>query len=171
MTDISVDKLDSSLRIKEVYARYGLAMYHSQVLERGLAMALATVFGQGIATAQDYERELTVLFKQTYGQLVKRFESSGASADLIEDVQRSLEQRNWLAHRYFWNKAIELVSAEEQEKAIVELTDLAFEFDRIDNVLTELGHQWCAARGFDIETAAAEELAALLNGETPWPLP
>jgi hypothetical protein len=169
--DLDADALKSSLRIKEMYARYGLAMFHSQVLERGLAIALATVYGQGVVTSKDYELTLTALFKQTYGQLVKWFESSQAPTNLVEDVQRSLEQRNWLAHRYFWDRAVELMSAEGQEKAIEELTILTSEFDRIDNVLTDLVHQWAAARGFDIDTAREEELSALLNGKSPWPWP
>src|SRR5207244_450052 len=61
-----------SEQIREVYAMYGLAMYHVQCLERALAMVIATLNPERL-TAWDYDARLAENFESTFGQLAMRF--------------------------------------------------------------------------------------------------
>ena len=58
-------------QIKEVYARFGLAMYHAQCLEHQLVLILVTKYGPGPTRLSDVEFEnvLDALFSRTLGHL------------------------------------------------------------------------------------------------------
>ena len=88
-------------------------MFQAQCLERQLAIILATKYGPGPTNISRTELDdiFDDLFSRTLGQLV---EEIGRLAELTEDeeerLQEALSKRNWLAHRYFWERAIEILS-------------------------------------------------------------
>ena len=109
---MTVEHIDpESAQIREVYAYFGLAMYQAQCLERQLAMILATKYGPGPTriTSREFDALLERLFRRTLGHLVNEI---GALVEVSEDekeqLRDALSKRNWLAHHYFWNRAVEV---------------------------------------------------------------
>ena len=78
-------------QIKEVYARFGLAMYQAQCLEQQLALILATKYGPDPTTLSntEFDNVLDALFSRTLGQLVNGI---GKIASLSEDEEGRLQK-------------------------------------------------------------------------------
>jgi hypothetical protein len=120
-------RLDAeSEQIREVYAQFGLAMYLAQGLERELAILLAIVGKGEMSTAWDYDARLAENFQSTFGALVARFgEVAGSdNQELYGQLQTAVDNRNDLAHHYFWDRAVQFSSTNGREKMIEELTTL-----------------------------------------------
>ena len=104
-----------SAEIKELYARFGLAMYMVQAVERGIATLLATEYGPGVheITRTQYDELLQSLHKRTFGSLMRdlRRTMQQTPNNFEQTVKRALEYRNWLAHHYFWKRAAHFDSA------------------------------------------------------------
>ncbi len=158
-----------SQRIRDVYAHYGLAMYLAQNVERGLSMVLA-LEGQGPhMTAWDYDARLAENHLSTFGGLVSKFIASpiAVSSGLIPQLQRANDQRNDLAHQYFWDRAIQFASSDGQEKMIAELKQIEIEFTSLDNDLGKIVDSLIRARGDDVDSFHSRvelSLSAFLSG-------
>ncbi len=108
MIEVTFDH--ESEHIREVYARFGLAMYRAQCLERELALILATRYGPDPTriSEREFDAILEDLFSKTLGHLVGEIEKVAAlSEEEKEQLQTALSKRNWLAHGYFWDRAVD----------------------------------------------------------------
>ena len=134
-----------SEQTREVFARFGLAMYLAQCLERQLALILATKYGPGPTkiTRTEFDNILADLFSRTLGRLVTKI---GKLAELGEDekeqLQKALNKRNWLAHRYFWERAAAFISESGRESMIKELQEAACSFQALDELFTNRTIEW-----------------------------
>jgi hypothetical protein len=162
-----------SQRIRDVYAHYGLAMYLAQNVERGLSMVLA-LEGQGPhMTAWDYDARLAENYRSTFGGLVSKFIASpmAASSSLIPRLQRANDQRNDLAHQYFWDRAIQFAASDSQAEMIAELKQMEAEFTSLDDDLGEIVNSLIRDRGQDVDSFHSRveaSLNAFLSGaQTP----
>lgn len=65
----------SDEEIREVYARYGLAMYFAQVVEHAIVnlMIALRLPERGGLTQQDIDRFMDDAFSMTFGRLLKEF--------------------------------------------------------------------------------------------------
>jgi hypothetical protein len=90
------------------------------------------------------EREVGRL---TMGQLKARLTVLGVSPELAEDLDRATTQRNYLAHRFFWNHAWNILTMEGCHQMIDELERLAERFQRLDEEFDEEVFSWMAAHG------------------------
>jgi hypothetical protein len=168
------DELDSeSQRIRDVYAYYGFAMYLAQNVERGLSMVLALESQGPHMTAWDYDARLADNYQSTFGGLVSKFIASpmAASSSLIPRLQRTNDQRNDLAHQYFWDRAIQFASPDGQVDMIAELKQMEAEFSSLDDDLGEIVNSLIQARGQDLASFHSRvevSLDAFLSGaQTP----
>ncbi|MGA2001610.1 MAG: hypothetical protein ABSG52_16625 [Terriglobales bacterium] len=146
-----------SEQIREVYALFGLAMYLAQNLERGLAMLLA-VFGEAkLMTAWDYDARLAENFQSTFGALVTKFAELAGSehVKLTDQLAKAVDDRNDLAHHYFWGRAIKFCSSDGGDKMITELHQMRHEFESLDEELTELTRECVKRRGLSAEVLEA----------------
>jgi hypothetical protein len=96
--------------VKEVYARFGLAYYHAEVLYRGLCnlYCASQVPLAGPVTRYRVEEHLRAASAMTLGQLLPRLETVLPPA-LLERLARGLECRNFVAH-HFWYERIHLMA-------------------------------------------------------------
>ena len=134
-----------SEQIREVYARFGLAMYRAQCLERQLAIILATKYGPGPTriSCTELDNIFEGLFSRTLGQLVREVVTlAGLGKDEEERLENALEKRNWLAHRYFWERAVEFLSESGRTSMINELQDATYLFDTLDEFFTNKTMEW-----------------------------
>jgi hypothetical protein len=141
-------------QIRDVYAYYGLAMYMAQNLERGLAMLLALEAQEKGMTSWDFDARLAENYRSTFGDLVSRFLKSplAPSSGLSAQLQRANEQRNDLAHQYFWDRGIQFASPEGRLAMIAELRQMKAEFECLDDDLQAFQEADLKARGEDIHS-------------------
>ena len=111
-------------QMREVYARFGFATYQAQCLERQLAIILATKYGPEPTriSSKEFSSVFEDLFSKSLGQLVRKITKfSDLSKDVEGRLQEALETRNWLTHRYFWERALDILSVAGRAKMIDEL--------------------------------------------------
>ena len=141
-----MDTLDpESHQIREVYARYGLALYQAQSVERELAILLATEYGPGTMeiTRSQYSELLESHFANTLGSLIAHVRKTVSVPDDLEKLLlEALEKRNWLTHRYFWERAGHFVRQEGRHMMLCELQQAIDVFEELDSRLTRITQQW-----------------------------
>jgi hypothetical protein len=136
---------DESEHTKEVYARFGLAVYFAQVLEHGLVNALVILdlipSRRHLARSRD-EWGITVdafmdrHFETTMGRLLNAFrEVTAVPADVDGLLQDALERRNWLAHDFFRERAVEFLSCTGREQMLQEVDECRTRFEAADKRL------------------------------------
>lgn len=155
--DSEIEYDSENARVRDVYVYYGLAMYMAQNVERGLSMLLALEGQSKGATAWDFDARLAENYDSTFGELVSKFlrSSLAASQGLSARLQRAIEQRNDLAHQYFWDRGIQFVLPDGQLAMIAELKQMKIDFESLDDDLTALQETALKRRGEDIESFRA----------------
>jgi hypothetical protein len=79
--------------------------------------------------------------------------SQGASSGLSARLQRANEQRNDLAHHYFWDHGIQFTSPDGQMAMIAELSQMRVDFDSLDDHLAAHQEAALSRRGEDIDSS------------------
>lgn len=118
-------------QVKEVYARFGLAVYYAQVLEHGIVNALvildlipsrrylarsADEWGSGVDAFMDRH------FQVTMGRMMKNLRDiTQLDNDLEQLLSGALRKRNWLVHDFFRERAAEFMSSPGREQMLSEI--------------------------------------------------
>lgn len=146
---------------REVFARFGLAMYFAQCLERQIGFLLATMYNQEFLQGSPEERD--AFFEReankTLGRMVRDLGNKAQLSTTLESrLEEALKLRNRLAHRYFSERALKITTLEGREQMIFELQEKAELFKELDREFTELLFQWFYSKGgskeeFDLEMA------------------
>jgi len=134
MSDLDPDVDEVSDQVKEVYAYYGLAMYWAQCLEQSIFQHLLFFdhFPRAIKAykdpqqwAEEFDEYESREMKQTMGKLIQRLRESGQPTKEIElALEEALKARNWLAHGYFSDRAIQLTVSSGRQEMLIELESL-----------------------------------------------
>lgn len=98
-----------SAQIREVYARYGLAMYQAQVLEHGvvnaviIARVLPTMsnYADRRAWEESFDRAYDSELAKTFGNMLRALEPLGLSDEIMVRLRGAKRERDRLAHRFF----------------------------------------------------------------------
>ena len=146
---MNAERLDpESEQIREVFARFGLAIYNAQGLERALVIILATKYGPGPSriTRTQLDKIFERLESKTLGHLVDKIVRH-ISEDEQARLEKALRVRNWLAHEYFWERATTVVSETGRSSMVDELQEAADEFRALDILFTEKTMEWGATVG------------------------
>jgi hypothetical protein len=105
--------------VREIYALAGLALYLAQVLEHGIVNCLAglELMRVGRSGIKRVNEEVDQLwddnFRLTLGRLVDRINSRiSISPELKGNLEKSIEVRNALVHRFFREHSTNLITAE-----------------------------------------------------------
>jgi len=136
---------DEGEHVKEVYARFGLAVYSAQVLEHGLVNALVILdlipSRRHLARSHDeWGAEVDAFmdrhFDATMGRMIKNLrEVTQVDADLEHLLREALSKRNWLAHDFFRERATEFVSPAGREQMLREVDECRDFFKAADERL------------------------------------
>ncbi|MGH8588924.1 MAG: hypothetical protein ACREXX_06170 [Gammaproteobacteria bacterium] len=139
---------DADHHVRDVYAHFGLALYLAQVLEHGLANALVFAqllpqrAGRPIPRAQfvaEFDAFLGKQFEQTLGKLIGGLRKATAVPPDLESLLRSaLQQRNFLSHHFFRDRAQVFMSRSGRNQMIEELKRAQQLFEAADSKLTEV---------------------------------
>ncbi len=144
-----MEELDpESYQIREVFAYFGRATFTAQCLEQAIIQNLVFFdhFPKAIGTIKDKET-WTARFdsfeaaelRRTLGMLIKRLRAEGQVTTSIEEhLDEVLEKRNWLAHRYFNERAVEFSQTDGRAKMLEELQDVYDLFRKVEVMINEI---------------------------------
>ncbi len=152
--------------VKEVFAHFGLAVYLAQVLEHSLLNALSTVYGPGPTTLSqgELEKRFETLTARTLTALIGTLREAGLPADLMPAVRAALEDRNRLAHEFFWTHALDFTSAEGCRRLLAELLEMQQRTSDCTGRVEAEVHSWAAAHGISTDDFDAIHAAMLDRG-------
>jgi hypothetical protein len=149
-------ELDSNARQRrETFARYGLAMYHAQCVEKSLAILVSCVFNKEFLKSTPDQREEIQegVFSKTIGHLLSRLKKQiSIPPHLGRMLIDAMKKRNWLAHDYFWERAGQILTPNGRDKMIDELTNLIDFFSKVDEHLMKTCDSWCKKVGIQAKT-------------------
>jgi hypothetical protein len=148
---------EANEQTKDVYAHFGLAMYYAQVLEHGVvnAMIVARTRERHRITRADIDAFLDTQFERTLGQMLQELRRHLQVLPTVEPTLRAaLKRRNWLAHQYFRERAVEFMNAKGRSSMIEELQEATALFRNADTALNELTRE--IQETFGIDDAAIE---------------
>jgi hypothetical protein len=134
-------------QVREVYSRFGLAMFMAQVLEHGMVNALLVL--RLMPTMKDhadrsswdeaFDRFFDAELAKTFGNMVRALEQTGAFApDLIARLGTAKVQRDHLAHRFFREHDLNFMTRPGRTKMIAECEVLIELFKGIDREVESL---------------------------------
>lgn len=125
---------DESYQIREIYTRFGLAMYSMQVLEHGLVNILTAVLTakHPRATTKVFDEAFEVNLVQTMGRLMKGLRSFlQDDMMLIEDLEGVLVLRNGMAHSFFRDHAVDFFSSDGRELMLAKIIAAHHSFENM----------------------------------------
>jgi hypothetical protein len=157
--------------VRELYARFGLAYYVSEVLHRGLCirLALSDLPPREMLTKPRIEERLARAFSLTLGEVINQLTGKIPEAYLAK-LEQARDTRNLLAHHFWFDRAHLMFHSEHIQKLISELDGYTQTFGSLD----EENVRWLADR--DEMLGLTREmrdhcLAELLSGRGNEPLP
>lgn len=154
--DIDIATLDTECyRCKDIYAYFGLTMFHIQCLERTLSMLSATVYNSNVnlINRPQFDCLLEANFGKTLGQLIKNIKRSVDLPDGFENkLSEALKKRNFLTHNYFWERSLKFSHKRGQEEMIEELSKSCVYFEELDQELEIVLRKWMNCRGINKES-------------------
>ena len=155
--------------IKEAYALFGLAYFHSECLHRELCHAyVLSILPLGTAmTRPRFEEALVRAYALTLGQVIAGLEDS-FDRDLFDRLTDAVAKRNFLAH-HFWFWRCHLMTSEaglsEMQKELSELSSLFHNLDlEVTGKLSTLQCVWNFGRG--IRSVSEEDNCGQSHGTT-----
>jgi hypothetical protein len=130
---------------KEVWAYFGLAFYRANVLERGLvnlAVGLLSKNVEGV-TGDDVHSLYETHDSKTFGQVIAIAKRMFVFDDqTANELQRALDDRNYLAHRFFESHDLDLLTKSGKKKMLDELVEIVVRLKAIDRKMDPI---WMAA--------------------------
>lgn len=169
-------------QVRDVYAHYGLAMYHAQCLESGVwnlsLKYLLLCVRRSSATPKDprvremvarlrshaklqqatgedrrdavrdvFDEALDLFSRKSFGGLLHSLEHDFGDPDTASRLVEARDKRNWLAHRYFWDRAGELSTEHGRALMVQELRETVSYFDELNKWLDSLTIDWLRQHG------------------------
>jgi hypothetical protein len=126
---------------REIYAKFGLAIYLCQVVETGLVNYLLILRRSGATeavTVEEIDEMFVELFGNTLGRNirnVKRVLGEEGEWILADEMAETLKLRNELVHHWMRKRSIEQGTSEKRLTMIEELDDVATRLQETDRLL------------------------------------
>ncbi len=152
----------------EVLRLFGLASYYAHCIEEELWIARLFLLRTS-NSAISHDMELVENQKITMGKLLRLVSNSFElkSAEL-EKLEICLEKRNWLAHKYWAERAHLLATADGCNRALAELSDLCRILQSGNNIAKEVSIRIRASIGVSedlVYDLQSEYMERLVRGE------
>jgi len=144
---------------KEVFAFFGLAACHGQVLEQELIIfaVMLHLSGRTRITRDDVQGLFQTFEVRTFGQLLREARSLAAvPSDLEAKLTEALNRRNDLAHRFFARRSEDFMSDTGRVEMIEELRTAALLLDEVDAAVTAIREPLSRKVGVSEELARSE---------------
>jgi len=150
-----IEEIDEeSWQIREVYARYGLAMYSAQCFETGLVNLLVSLKlkDREKIIKSDIDLFMEKNYEKTLGVLIHSLKKvMKISENLEADLKELLGIRNYLAHRYFRVKAIDFMKKDGRQRMLSELESIISKLENGDKKIDSIDSVICEQYGITNE--------------------
>ncbi len=126
---------------KEMFARYGAAMYAAQLFEVELVTLLLSLkrLRDPDTKPSEYDDLDALLSRKTLGALLKELEKHCVLAQEFKEMLIGYrDQSNFLAHEFFYARANEMRTREGFEKLIDELQELEHQLRTADQITMKI---------------------------------
>ena len=140
---------DEAWQTREVYAKYGLAMYFAQCLETELVNLLFSLKLKDKDKITRFEIDLfrEDNYEKTLGSLIKSLKQTMEVSENLEmDLKELLEIRNYLAHRYFRVEIIDIMTKDGRQHMLSELDSFISKLEngdkKIGSILSVICEQY-----------------------------
>lgn len=137
-------------QVREVYARFGLAAYCGQCVERQIGLMLATMYGNRFFSLKPDDRDsaFEAEFAKTLGKMANDLSERLDLPSAFEGrLRHAVNRRNWLMHAYFWDRSVTFTNVAGREDMIVELQELVDFFSGFDDELKQIHQMWLDSVG------------------------
>ena len=150
-----IEEIDEeSWQIREVYAKYGIAMYSSQCFETGLVTLLVSLKlnDREKITRSDIDLFTGKNNEKTLGGLIHSLKKiMKISENLETELKELLDIRNYLAHRYFRIKAIDFTKKDGRQRMLSELESIISKLENGDKKIDLIDSVICDKYGITSE--------------------
>lgn len=136
---------EDAVQIREVYSRYGLAMYQAQVLEHG--MVNAVIIARMLPTMRQhpdraaweiaFDRAYDSELAKTFGNVLRALGALNLPEEVLERLHAAKSERDRFAHRFFREHDENFLGRAGRTKMIAECEDAIEIFSAIDADLEE----------------------------------
>lgn len=134
-----------SVQIREVYSRYGLAMFKAQVLEHGIVNAIIIaimlptfhVSADRSAWEKAFEQAYDFELAKTFGNMLRALEPLDLPASIMTRLGEAKHERDRLAHRFFREHHEDLLGRSGRTRMISECEAAIQLFSAVDAELEE----------------------------------
>lgn len=134
--------------IRECFAYFGRTIYMVQTIEKGILNCLILSYKN--VTKARYDELLAEKSQLTFGQLKREIiEKQIFESEIIQRIEKFHEKRDWLAHNYWWDRAVEFYRDDLRFKIFEELDNLTTEFDEFNNLINDKYQQFISEHGQD----------------------
>ena len=148
--NILIEEIDEeSWQIREVYAKYGLAMYSAQCFETGLVNLLVSLKlkDREKITRSDIDLFTEKNYEKTLGGLIHSLKQAMKISENLEtELRELLDIRNYLAHRYFRVKAVNFMKKSGRQHMLSELESIISKLEngdkKIDSIVSVIYKQY-----------------------------
>ncbi len=157
--------------IRDLFAKFGRAYYHSECLHRELCIALACseLPPPALFTHPRVEELLSRAFSLTLGEVIVKLEGV-LPHDVWKNALAAVDRRNFLAHHFWFERVHLMFNIETTRQLIAELDDDTQFFDKLDSRVSEYSKSVWERLGVTAEMQA-ESLSRVIAGEDDDPLP
>ncbi|MDO8741183.1 MAG: hypothetical protein Q7J54_06445 [Candidatus Woesearchaeota archaeon] len=163
--------MGSDEQVKEVFAQFGRAYYLSECLHRGLCLCYASApfKDKKHVTRPYYEERLAYAFSLTLGQIIKNLEEI-LPKELYLAIENSSEKRNYLAHKFWYERCHLFFTSAGVDELLGELNSLSDLFEKLDENIVEYYKPVMEILGVD-ETIIDNAFKNIISGAKDEPLP
>lgn len=165
---------ENNEHIKEVYARFGLAVYCGQVLEHDLVNAMVFLdfiptHGYKVSTRHEWETKVDSFMDHhlgtTMGRMLKNLAAvTTVPPDIEKLLREALQKRNHLAHDFFRERALDLMTQAGRERMLIEVDACRELFEKAAEALEAIVQPLRVRFGMTDESIEAKYQAILAKG-------
>lgn len=167
----NIDNKPGEEIIKELYASFGLAYYHSECFNRQLCImySICTFRNRSDVIRPRLEEKLVYAFSLTMGNIFEEIKSF-IPEELHANIKEAIEKRNFLAHYFWYERAHMMFTTKNVTQLINELNDYSELFNNIDEILVHIFEPYLTKFGMT-ENKRQESMEKIKQGVGPEPLP
>jgi hypothetical protein len=164
---------EDSIQIREVYSRYGLAMYQAQVLEHGMVNAVIIArmlptmrnHSDKAAWEEAFDRAYDVELAKTFGNMLRALAPLALPDDLMVRLHAAKIERDHLAHRFFREHDEDFLGPAGRTRMIAACEGIIERFAEIDAELETVMQPLRERHGITAEWIETHMAAALAAAE------
>lgn len=146
--------------VREIFAYYGRTMYLAQAIEKGIMNLIVVSQHKHGITKTRYDEILHEKSSMTFGQLKREIIDLDCFSDHeLELIEKFHEKRDFLAHSYWWERAVEFYDEKLQYKLFNELDDLTEFFDSLNELIENKAKPFIEKHNIDIDSIRDEMIA------------